>query len=122
QNVIETVSISPEHHLAGAAVPTHIGENGDLNGVIIVGVVRRELKIPLQLSGIGIESQNAIGVEVIAGPLSGIPVGARIAGAPIRQIEIGIVRARNPDGRASVLPIIPVPGFVAGLAGTWNGV
>src|SRR5205085_9832035 len=120
-DIIETVSVVPQHHLASIPVPIHIGENGNLHGVVVVGIIRRELKIPLEFAGVGIKGQNAIGIKIVARPLSGIPVRTRISGAPIGEVEIGIVRARDPDGRAAVLPISAFPAFVPGLAGTGNG-
>ena len=46
---------------------------------------------------------------------SAIKVRARIAGAPVRQVEIGIVGAGHPDGAAAMFPIASAPAIVAGL-------
>ena len=86
QNVKEPVSIAPEYQLPRTPVPIHIRENGNLHRVIIVRVVWGELEIPLQLSGVGLKRQDAIGIEIVAGPLPWIPIRTRIAGTPIGQV------------------------------------
>ena len=77
EHVEEAVAIGPEHRLRRRAAPVEIGEDGDLHRVVVVGVVRRELEVPLQLPGIGVERDDRVGIEVVARPLIGVPVGAR---------------------------------------------
>ena len=93
-----------------------------MHGIVIEIVVRRELEVPFELAGIGVERDHAIAIEVVAGAMVAIPIGTGIADAPVGEIEIGIVGARDPDGGAAGLPGIAGPGFVAGFARAGDGV
>ena len=97
-------------------LPFHIGEHGHLHGIVIEIVVRRELEIPFQLAGVGIERDHGIAVEIGALANVAVPVGTGIADAPVGQIQLRIVGAGNPDGSAAVLPGIARPCLMAGLA------
>src|SRR5690606_23450226 len=55
-------------------------------------------------------------VEVVAGPGVAHP-GPAVAGAPVGEAELGVVGARDPDGRPAGLPGVAGPGLAAGLAG-----
>ncbi len=116
KDVEEAVAIAPEHGLAGAAFPFEVGEDGDLGGVEIEAVVGRELEVPFELAGVRIEGNDAVGVEVVAGAHTGVPVWAGVAGAPVGEVEFGVVGAGEPDGAAAVDPGVAAPSFVAGLA------
>ena len=85
-------------------------------------VVGRELEVPLQLPGVGVERHNRIGVEIVSGANVGVPVGARVADPPIGEIELGVVGAGEPNGASPRLPGIVFPGLMAGLAGAGDGV
>ncbi len=78
--------------------------------------------MPLELSGVGVERDHRVGVEVVAGPEIGIPVRTGIADTPVGQVERRIVGGRHPRRSAAGLPGVAAPGFVAGLAGSGNGV
>src|SRR5205814_495953 len=82
-----------------------------LHRVVVVAVVRRELEMPLQLTGVGIERDDAVRVEVVAGTLTRIPVRTGVPDAPVREIQRRIVRAGDPHRRAAVLPIVAPPGI-----------
>src|SRR4029079_2262670 len=60
---------------------------------------------------------DAVGVQVVAGSLRRVPVRPGIADAPVGEIELGIVRAREPPPRAAVLPRVAAafPTIRAGL-------
>ncbi len=58
QYIKETVAIGPKQQLARGSVPIGIDENWDLYRVVIVRVIRRELKIPLQSPGIGVKGDD----------------------------------------------------------------
>ena len=66
--------------------------------------MRRELVVPPELAGVRVERDDRIGVEVVAGPLRAVVVGADVADAPVGQVELRIVGARQPDRPAAVLP------------------
>ena len=122
QHVEKSVAIAPQHQLARRALPIRVDQHGDLHRVVVVRIVRRELEMPFELAGIGIERDHGIGIEIVAGALRGIPVGAGIAGAPVDQVQIRIVGTCDPDRAAAVLPIVSAPAFVSGLAGSGNGI
>jgi hypothetical protein len=42
------------------------GEHRHLRGVVVELVVRRELVVPLQLAGVGVERDDAVAIEVVA--------------------------------------------------------
>src|SRR5690606_39858697 len=74
-----------------------------------------------QPTRVGIERDHRVRVQVVArasvaGPRAGI------AGAPVRDVELGIVRAREPRGRAASAPRVAGPRLVTGLAGPRNRV
>src|SRR5439155_26477043 len=85
-------------------------------------VVRRELVVPLQLARIGVERDNGVRVEIVAGiPRAAIPPRVGIAGSPEGQVRLRIIRAGHPDGCASVLPRIAGPRVMTWLSRLRNG-
>src|SRR5712672_3712433 len=81
----------------------------------------RELKMPLQLSGVRIQREHAIGVEIVAGTRAAIEVRRRITRAPVQRVEFGVVGSRHPGGATATQIRIAWPTFRAGLARAWNG-
>ena len=108
--------------LRGAPLILDVGQHGDLGRVVIHRVVRRELVIPFQLAGVGVERDHAIAIEVVAEADVAIGVRRRIADAPEGEVGVGVVSADVPDGRAAGLPRIARPGFMARLARPGDGV
>src|SRR4029077_1655263 len=86
QNIEEAVAIAPEHQLARAAVPIRVGQDRYLHRVIVVGVVRRELEVPLHLARVSVQREYGIRVEIVAEALNGVKIRAGIAGTPVGQI------------------------------------
>src|SRR6266446_10174238 len=80
-----------------------------------------ELEVPLQLSGIAIQGEEAIRIKIVAGAHISVPVRPRISGAPVNHVQIRIVRAGYPGCRGSRLPAVAGPRFVAEFAFRWNG-
>src|SRR5262245_42520690 len=78
--------------------------------------------MPFQFTGVRVECHDGAGVKVVAGPRISIPVGTGITGAPIHEIEFGVIAAGRPDGAAAMLPRFTAPGFIAGLTGLWDDV
>ena len=66
EHVEEAVAVRPQHRFARPALPPDIGQDGNLRGVLIELVVRRELVMPLQLAGVRVERDHRGGVEVVA--------------------------------------------------------
>ena len=82
-----------------------------MGGIPIVYVVGSELKVPLELAGIGIECEQRIGIEIVAAALVAFPVGAGVAGAPVNHVEFGVVAAGHPSGGGTIFVAIAEPGF-----------
>jgi len=59
-----------------------IDHHRNLRGVVIVLVVLGKLKMPFQLAGVGIESQQGIAVQVVAGASLTAIRRRRISGGP----------------------------------------
>ena len=85
--------------------------------VPVLQIVRRVLKVPLQLAGRGVKRQHRVRVQVVALPLPPVVVGARVAGGPVQRVKIGVVGAGEPRGRAAVLDVLAAPGLGARFAG-----
>src|SRR6185503_5219364 len=85
-------------------------------------VIGRELEIPLQRAGVGVQRDDAVGIEIVALTLRRIPVGAGIAGTEIDGVERRIEGAHRPDRGAARLPGIAVPGLRPLFARLRNGV
>ena len=64
--------------------------------------MRRELKMPFELAGVGIEREDAIGVEVVARTNGAVEIRGRIAGAPLQSVEPRVIGAGHPGGAAAV--------------------
>src|ERR1700722_9783441 len=77
--------------------------------------------MPFQFAGVGIEGNDAIGVQVVAGTDGAIEIGRRIAGAPEQRIQIGGVGSGHPGGAPAAFVVFSRPAFGAGFAGSGNG-
>ena len=78
-------------------------------------VVRCELEIPFELAGLRFERQDRVGVEIVALAIVAVVIETGIAGRPVHEIELRIVRARHPGGAAAMLRLLALPGFGTGL-------
>ena len=81
-----------------------------------MGIVGRELEMPFQLSGVGVESDQGVGVKIVAIALVADHIRRRVACSPVHQVGFRVISAGDPSGSAAGLPAIARPGFVAGLA------
>ena len=88
--------------LARFAVDDTIEEDWRGGVVEVVGVVRRDLKVPLQFSSVGVESDDGFGPEICAGPALAGEDGIGVSGGPVEEIELGIVCAGHPRHAAAV--------------------
>src|SRR5579859_126521 len=113
--------IHGEQQLARNAIHGRVNKHALEGGVEIPDIVRDLLVIPLELAGIGIERDDAVGVEVGAFAGIAIEISRGIADAPIEQIQLGIIRAGEPGGASARFPAIAGPGLVAFLARGGNG-
>ena len=79
--------------------------------------------IPDELAGIGIEGDDGGGVEIAAGPALSGEDGVGVAGAPVEEIEFGVVSAGHPRHAAAVLHGCRVgPAIGVGLRSLARGV
>src|ERR1700683_2372067 len=70
----------------------------------------------------GVESEQGIAVEVVAGPALAAIGWRGIAGRPENLVGLGIVGAGVPGGSAANFPGVAFPGIVTGFAGAGHGV
>ena len=122
ERVVEAVAVGPQHRPARPVRHLDIGEHRDLDRVPVMHVVRRELEIPPHLARVAIEGQDRVGVQVVAQPHLAAVVGAGVAGAPVDEVQLRIVRAGDPGRRPARAPRISQPCLVVGMVRTRNGV
>ena len=58
QHVIERIAIGESQQFARLAANDAIDEHGYIRRVVIMRIVRSELEVPLQLSGVGVQSDQ----------------------------------------------------------------
>jgi hypothetical protein len=56
--------------------------------------------VPLELAGLGVEGENAVGIEIVAGAVAIVAVGPRISCGPVKGVGRWIVRTGEPSGTA----------------------
>src|SRR5262249_57158942 len=116
------VAVELHDHLALLAADIDVGVDQLPAGVVVVGIVGRELVVPDDLAGRRPQGQHRRGVEIVAVAALRRP-RCRIAYAPIHQIELGVVGARDPGRAAADLPGIIVLRPAVGTLFTagWDG-
>ncbi len=122
EQVEERVSIGERQDLALAVIEFCVQQDRDLVRVPVMGIVRRELEVPLQGAGFGVERDHGAGIQVVAGPDVAVPVGRRIADRPVEEVELRVERTGQPGRTATGLPGVILPGLAAGVAGRRNRV
>ncbi len=68
EHVEESVAVRMKQQLALAALPWSVDHNRGLGGVPVPEIVRSELVIPLELSGLAIEREDRVGIQIVALP------------------------------------------------------
>ena len=68
-----------------------------------------------------VDGEHRVRVEVVAEPHVAVPVRAGVAGAPVDEVEVGVVGAGDPARRAAGAPRLAGPGLVVGMVGAGNG-
>src|SRR5262249_40410409 len=109
QQIVEAVTSRPRHQAALLASEWAIKQHRNLRGVPIMRVVGRELVIPLELAGIGIEGEHGARVEVVTGAEIPVVVRPWIAGAPEHGVRDGVIGTGVPGRDASGFPGIAGP-------------
>src|SRR5579871_2461556 len=121
EHIKEAVAIGPQQQLARPAAKVGIDQDRHLRRVPIVQVMGRELEVPFEFSGIGIEGNDRAGIEIISEAHVAVGIRPRIARTPVERVRLGVVGAGVPGGSAAALSRIGRPGIV-GLALLGNGV
>ena len=111
-----------DQQLPGLAVHRQVHQDVLVRRVEVPDVVRDRLEVPLQLAGVGAERDDAVRVQVGAPPVAAVEVGRGVAGAPVDQVQLRVVRAGHPGGAPAVAPTVAGPRLVARLAGARNDV
>jgi len=78
--------------------------------------------MPSPPAGRGIDRQQRAGVEVISGADVAVPVGSRVADAPVQEVQSRVIGAGQPGRAAARLPALLAPGLVPRLAGSGDRV
>ena len=102
-----------DQQLAFLAVDRQVDQHAFVGGIPVPDVVGNLLVVPLQFPAVGIQGHDAIGIEIVSGPVFPVEVGGRIAHPPVDQVQLRIVGARHPGGAAAIFPTVALPGFVA---------
>src|ERR1017187_5329077 len=79
------------------------------------------LEVPLQPAGVGVERQQAAGVEVVTRADAAVIVGRGIASPPIQSVESRIIGAGHPRRSTAVQIRVAWPAFAALFSGSWDG-
>jgi hypothetical protein len=90
-------------------MPLQIRENGDLGGIPVVRIVRRELIKPLQLPRICVQCNDGVAVKVVSGSKVAVRNRVRIARSPKRQVQIPVLSPGVPDTRTAGPPGLSGP-------------
>ncbi len=122
EDVVEAVAIRLNEQLSPLSSERRVDEHRNLDCIPVVHIVRRELEIPLQLAGIGIERNHAFGIEVVTFPYFAIEIGRGIADSPVNKIQFRVVAAGQPCVAAAGLPRVSGPCFASRLARLWDRV
>jgi hypothetical protein len=96
QNIKKAVAIGVQQQLSFLAMKSPVDEHQGLVRVPVVKIVRSELEMPDQLTGLGVERQIAVRIKVVAAAIIPIRVGVRVADSPVKHSRFDIVTAGRP--------------------------
>jgi len=86
EHIEEPVAIRLHQQFSWLSLPDRIDKKNWLRRIPIPLVVRRRLKVPLQLAGVRVKRQDRASVEVIAFTVVAVHIRSRIARRPIQSI------------------------------------
>jgi hypothetical protein len=89
EHVVEAVLVGEEEEFPVHTGKLRVDQGGNLDGIVIVGIMGRELEMPHDLAAGCLERDDRIGVEVVARPTRAIVVGRRIPNAEITRPSPG---------------------------------
>src|SRR5215471_21160554 len=119
EHVVKAIAVGYCDRLARSPAHGCVHQHRYVIGIPVVHVVRRELKMPSELTVIGINRQYRVGEEIVALARPAIVVGAWISRPPVQQVQERIVRSGYPCRCTARLPAIPGPSCMSRLA--WPG-
>src|SRR5262249_1070734 len=122
EDVEKSVAIRVQQQLAHAAVKGHVDQHGPALRVPVMRVVRCELEMPFELSGLEIERDNRAGVKIVAAPSASVEIRPGISGGPVEQVQIRIEGSAEPGSPATPLNRKIAPGLRARIALGGNGI
>src|SRR5215470_13329339 len=96
QYVIKAVAIRCQQQLARFSFVRDVNQDRSLSRIPIHDIVGRELKVPLQLSCVRVNSDNTLRVEVVSFTHIAIEIRGGITNSPIKKIEFGVVATGHP--------------------------
>ena len=105
-----------QHQLAPLTLPVGVDEHRRLRRVPIPEIVRRELVVPLQPPRRAIQREDRIGIQVVSPAVIAVVLLAGVPRGPVDRVELRIVAAGEPRGRAAVLDVLALPGLRSRLA------
>src|SRR5579864_2071179 len=120
-HIEETVAIGIQDYLGRFTLHIDVSKHHLGNAVVVEGIIGRELIVPLDLAGLWIKRENAVGIEILALSDAGVERSG-IADSPIDSVQFRIERAGDPSGTAPELPGVARPRIVARFALTRDGV
>ena len=119
--VTEPVAIEVDQRLGLLPVDVEVGEDHLVDAVVIPLVVRRHLVRPARHPRVGIAREDGHRPLVVAGALIRVP-GARVAGAVIEEVQLGVVGVPAPGRPTAALPLFALPGGDAQILTLVRGV
>ena len=96
ERVKESVAIGLHQRFDFAPFDREIRQDGIADSVPVVHVMRSELVIPFQFSGISIECNDTAGEKIIAATDIAIHVWPGVTSTPVNQVEFGIICSSDP--------------------------
>src|SRR5262249_33685721 len=110
---IDDVEVAITVGLGDQVLAVRVDEDGDLRSVPVVLVVLRELEVPVELAGVGIQREQGVGVEIVSGATLAAIGRSGIASWPENLIGCRIVGAGIPGRGAADFPGVTFPCVVS---------
>ncbi len=124
EHVKKPVPITHHDHLTGLPLPVHFSQNRHVIGIPVVQIMGRKLIVPAQLTGIRIQRNQRIRIEIVTGSSVTVIIRIRIAHTPVNEVQFWVKAAVHPGSAPSGCQHFRVirPGFTARLAGSGDRV
>ena len=124
EHIHEAIFVGLDHHFAELSVDPKIRKQLLVVAVNVINIVGRVLKITSHLACFRPNREHAGSEEAVHSLARARIIGFRVAGAPVNEIEVGIIRTGAPRRASAVFPGIAIfrPRFGTGFAGRRDGV